>query len=345
MTELGEIKEFLSHYEGPPMRIMEICGSHTAAIAKNGIRSLLSERIELVSGPGCPVCVTPTAYVDRAIELAGTEGKCLVTFGDLIRVPGSARSLAEAKGEGARVEMVYSPMDVLSLAEKAPETEFIFAAIGFETTTPVYALLLDTLVKEKRRNVRLLTALKTMPPAVSYLMEQGAGMDGFLAPGHVSVIIGSEVFRPLSEHYQIPFGVAGFTGEELLQALYGIVKARNRGTVMNFYPSVVTAEGNQRAKALIMQYFKPADAVWRGIGVIPGSGLFLREQYREYDAGSRNLMLDQPRNKACCCDQVLIGKLRPSDCPLFGSVCTPLTPQGACMVSEEGSCNAAIRYA
>ncbi len=344
MIALKEIRDYLAGYDGGPMRIMEICGSHTAAIAKNGLRHLLSKEIELISGPGCPVCVTPTAYVDEAIRLAKAPGKCLVTFGDLLRVPGSKTSLSGAKSDGVRTEMVYSPMDVLALSEREPETEFVFAAIGFETTIPVYALLLETLIREDRKNIRLLTALKTMPPAVDFMMRKGAEIDGFLAPGHVSVITGSNAFRPLAERYGIPFGVAGFSGEELLVALHGIVKARGQGKVMNFYPSVVTENGNEKALALMDRYFEKTDAVWRGIGQIPGSGLKLREEYRCYDAGSEGLDIDQPQNKACCCDRVLTGRMRPEECPLFGNACTPLHPQGACMVSEEGSCNTVIRY-
>lgn len=344
MKSLAAAREFLRSYDGPKMRIMEICGSHTAAIAKNGIRSLLSDQIELISGPGCPVCVTPTAYIDRAIALAKTERTCLITFGDLPRVPGSKESLSEAKGEGARVAMVYSPLDVLALAKEEPDTTFVFAAIGFETTAPVYALLLDTILCDGCRNIKLLTALKTMPPAVETLLSGGAKIDGFLAPGHVCVVTGSDAFLPLAVRHRIPFGVAGFSGEELLIALAGIVEARGQGCVKNFYPSVVTARGNEKAQALMRTYFTPADAVWRGLGEIPGSGLLLRAEFAELDAGSLDLTEDQKSNPACRCDRVLTGKIKPQQCPLFGTVCTPLTPQGACMVSEEGSCNSAARY-
>lgn len=344
MSELSEIRDFLAGYDGPEMRIMEVCGSHTVSIAKNGIRGLLSKKIQLISGPGCPVCVTPTAYVDRAIEIALTAGKCLVTFGDLIRVPGSLETLAAAKGRGARVEMVYSPLDILALSEKEPETVFVFAAIGFETTTPVYALLLDAIVRERRRNIRLLTALKTMPPVIRTLLEQGADVQGFLAPGHVSVVTGSRAFVPLAKTYGLPFGVAGFSGEELLQALYGIVRAYGQGRVMNFYPSVVTETGNEKAQELMARYFTQSDAVWRGLGSIPGSGLVLRDEYVEYDAGSIALSEDKKSNPACRCDRVLTGRMQPEGCPLFGRGCTPLKPQGACMVSEEGACNAAYRF-
>lgn len=335
---IQEIKSFLSEYNGPDMNIMEVCGSHTAAIAKNGIPGLLSDRIHLISGPGCPVCVTPSAYIDRLIELAMQDGTCVVTFGDLLRVPGSSKSLRMAKGEGGRVEMVYSPMDIIEMAGKEPETEFVFAAVGFETTTPVYALLMEELADRDIKNVKLLTALKTMPEAINYLCANGAPIDGFIAPGHVSVVTGSKIFEPLAEKYHLPFGVSGFEGQEILTALYAIVKMYGKGRVINCYPAVVTPEGNVEAQASVNKFFEPADAVWRGMGSIPGSGRVLREEYAAFDAGSRELTEDKKKNQACRCDQVLMGKIRPTECPLFGKVCTPLTPQGACMVSTEGNC-------
>lgn len=344
MTDLKRMRSFLSKYDGPELRLMEICGSHTAAIAKNGIKEILSPSIRLISGPGCPVCVTPTAYVDRAIALAKRENTCLVTFGDLMRVPGSKETLSAAKGAGAAVEMVYAPSDVIALAKKEPGTVFVFAAIGFETTTPVYALLVEELLREKVTNVKLLTALKTMPEAVTYLLDNGAGLQGFLAPGHVCAVTGSEVFAPLAKKYGIPFAVAGFSGEELLAALCGLVCMRGEGIVRNFYPSVVTPEGNRKAGILTERYFEKTDASWRGLGMIAGSGLMLRKEYAAFDAGSANLHEDRQQNPACRCGQVLTGKSAPSDCPLFGKRCTPLTPQGACMVSEEGSCHTAIRF-
>lgn len=338
--DISAIKNYLRGYDGPDMNIMEVCGSHTAAIAKNGIPSLLSPHLHLLSGPGCPVCVTPSAYVDRLLELAKDESACIVTFGDLLRVPGSTPyNLSQARGDGARVEMVYSPMDILPLAAAEPETVFIFAAVGFETTTPVYALLCDAVVKQGIKNIRLLTALKTMPEVIDALMEKGAPIDAFLAPGHVSVVTGSAAYRPLAEKYLIPFAVSGFSGEEILISLYGLVKARGEGRVMNFYPSVVTEEGNREARDLILKYFEKADAVWRGLGPIPGSGRVLKKEYAFLDAGSRGLDRDTKANPACSCDRVLMGKIPPTACPLFGKACTPMNPQGACMVSGEGSCN------
>ena len=228
----------------------------------------------------------------------------------------------------------------------------MFAALGFETTTPVYALLLEEMIERKIENVKLLTALKTMPGVIEYLCENGASIQGYLAPGHVAAVTGSDLFKPLAEKYQIPFAVSGFEGEEILEALCGIVKARqcmeSEGMenptvpVMNFYPAVVSAKGNVRAKELVAKYFQATDAAWRGMGIVPGTGMELREEYEKYDEGSKALVEDNKRNKACCCDQILMGKMQPQQCPLFGKVCKPLTPQGACMVSEEGSCHSAF---
>ena len=337
-NKLEEIKYFLKYYDGPDMNIMEVCGSHTRAIAENGIPGMLSERIHLLSGPGCPVCVAPSSYIDRLIELALEPKTVVAAFGDLIRVPGSERSLSEAKGEGAKVEMLYSPLDMLELATQNPDRLYVFAAVGFETTTPVFAELLHRAEEEGVENIRLLTAIKTMPPVIQYLMEADAPIDGFLAPGHVSVITGSDAFLPLAKRYDIPFVVSGFSGERLLLALYDLVSCRGRGVVRNDYPSVVSAEGNLAAKAEVNRYFETATAVWRGMGAIPNSGLILKEKYKKYDAGSETLTEDERKNKACICHEILAGKKKPFECALFGKICTPLQPQGACMVSQEGSC-------
>lgn len=350
-SRITQIKTWLAAYDGPDISIMEVCGSHTAAISKYGISGLLSEKIHLVSGPGCPVCVTPSAYIDRLIALAMEEDTTVVTFGDLLRVPGRAKSLAEAKGEGADVLMVYSPMDVLRLAAEQPDRRFVFAAVGFETTAPVYAMLLERLLADQIENVQLLTALKTMPPVIGWLCENGAPIDGFLAPGHVCAVTGANLFAPLAERFGVPFGVAGFGAEELLAAVYGVARAvvrcRDFGAapaVKNYYPSVVTAEGNRAAQKMVDAYFMPADALWRGMGVILGSGRVLRPEYARFDAGSAGLLEDVKKNQACRCDQVLMGRSLPGDCPLFGTVCTPMHPQGACMVSEEGSCHQYLMY-
>ena len=336
--DLNKIIDYLGSYDGPEMNIMEVCGSHTGAIAKNGIPGLLSPNIHLISGPGCPVCVTPSSYVDRLLELAMEPDTCIVTFGDLIRVPGSEKSLSVVKGQGGRVAMVYSPMDIIAMAQNEPETTFIFAAVGFETTMPVYALLMQTLIEEHIDNVKLLTALKTMPEVIDWLCAKGAPVNGFLAPGHVSVVTGIHCFENIASEYNIPFGVAGFSGEQILIALYGIVNSYGQGKVMNFYPSVVKEEGNIKAQDLINTYFEKKDASWRGMGIVENSGMVLKKEYMRFDAGSFDLVSDKKINPACSCDKVLMGLKKPYECPLYGKVCTPMTPQGACMVSTEGGC-------
>ena len=338
--EISEVVDFLRNYDGEKIRIMEVCGSHTHAIAKHGIRDLLSPNIELLSGPGCPVCVTPTAYIDKLIELCLEPDTTVATFGDLLRVPGSKESLNEAKGRGGSVEMVYSPMDVLVLAKEHPDKKYVFAAVGFETTAPVYTLLLDNVIAQNLDNVSILTALKTMPGAISYLCDNGAKLDGFIAPGHVCAVTGADYFNELADKYQIPFAVSGFGAKELVIAIYGLVQmiVKKQPQVKNYYTSVVDQGQNNIIVSKLNKYFKSADVVWRGMGVIPGSGLLLKDEYSKYDAGSNGLDEDNKRNKACRCGEILMGKAKPTDCPLFGKVCTPMTPEGACMVSEEGSC-------
>ncbi len=338
MTDVKRLTAFLRDYDGPEAVLMEVCGTHTAAISENGIPALLSPKIRLVSGPGCPVCVTVAAYIDRLTELAMEPDTCVVTFGDLMRVRGSKISLRDAEAAGGRARMVYSPLDVLALAEREPETTFVFAAVGFETTTPVYALLLDTLIEKDIRNVKLLTALKTMPAAIDWICAQRGGVTGFIAPGHVSVITGSDLYKPLAEKWGLPFSVAGFSGPELLYAICRLILDRGRGVVTNCYPSAVTAEGNRVARERVARYFRPCAAAWRGIGILEDSGMELRDEYLRFDAGSRGLVTDQLAVPGCCCGRVIVGSMAPTGCPLFGRACTPQTPQGACMVSLEGSC-------
>ncbi|MCR4999006.1 MAG: hydrogenase formation protein HypD [Lachnospiraceae bacterium] len=339
--------DYLKNYDGPDVTFMEVCGSHTAAIAKSGITKVISPKIHLVSGPGCPVCVSPSGYVDRLIALARQPETTVCTFGDLLRIPGTSESLNEAKGSGASVEMVYSPMDVIALAKEHPDQTYVFGAVGFETTVPVYTVLMEQVESEGITNIQVLTALKVMPPVIRWLCDNGARIDGFIAPGHVSVISGSKHFEALSREYGIPFAVTGFSPKELVVGIYGLLRmweqrqkllAEGESLTKNFYPSVVTHDGNVIAQAKVEKYFEPGPAVWRGMGEIADSGLYLRKEYAALDAGSRGLDEDHKINKACRCDQVLMGKITSEECPLFGKVCSPLTPQGACMVSSEGSC-------
>lgn len=335
---MTDIREFLKHYDGPPVSLMEVCGTHTAAISKNGIVRMLSPSIHLVSGPGCPVCVTVTAYIDRLVELCMQPDTVVLTFGDLMRVPGGEKNLNEAKASGGNVRMVYSPLDALRFAAADPAHLYVFAAVGFETTAAVYASLLEETEQSGISNFRLLTSLKVMPPVIDWVCANQGGIDGFIAPGHVSVITGCKIYQPLADKYQIPFVVSGFEGEQLLETIYALVKLRGKPRVMNLYPSVVRENGNEEAQHAMARCFEPCAAAWRGMGVIPGSGLRLRGEFARFDAGSTGLDEDHSFNTACRCAQVLTGAVSPTECPLFGRVCTPQTPQGACMVSQEGSC-------
>ena len=335
--KLDRIIQELKSYDGRPLRIMEVCGTHTAAISENGIPSMLSDKITLISGPGCPVCVTVTAVIDRLIELAMKDNTCVLTFGDLIRVKGSSASMADAKALGASVRMVYSPMDAIRIASEDPSTQYVFAAIGFETTTPVYALLVDEAIRLGITNLKLLTSLKTMPEVIRWVVSSGSPIDGFIAPGHVAAVTGGSIFKELSKELGIPFVVSGFEGEQLLMTIYALTKMAGRSGYMNLYRSVVTEQGNTLALEMIDKYFKKADSSWRGMGSIPGSGMVLRDEYKSFDAGSNGLDRDS-EPKGCRCAQVLTGQISPLQCPLFGKVCTPDTAHGACMVSTEGSC-------
>ena len=350
MLSIEEIASYLGNYNGRPITIMEVCGSHTAAISKFGIKGILSDKIRLISGPGCPVCVTPSGYIDKLIELSRMENTKVLTFGDMLRVPGSKESLASAKApklgeKAANVDMVYSPMEVVSLATANPDTTFIFAAVGFETTAPVYTLLLDEVIKLGINNVKILTSLKTMPHVIEYLLDNEAKIDGFIAPGHVCAITGSNYFLPLAQRYDIPFSVCGFEARELLIGIYGLVKMieNNEATVKNFYPAVVEENYTLETKTQLDKYFDFGNATWRGMGEIVNSGLYLKEEFLKYDAGSMGLDEDLKANKACACGEILMGKKEPKDCPLFKKVCNPSNPQGACMVSYEGSCYHAFR--
>lgn len=335
--DINDVIRFLSEYDGDDITIMEVCGTHTASISENAIPSLISDKIHLISGPGCPVCVTVSDYVDKLCELA-LDGNVIVTFGDMIRVPGSTKALKDVKGDGADVRMVYSPMDAIAMAEKESDKSFVFAAVGFETTTPIYALLIDEIIRKNITNLKILSALKTMPNVIDTLCKTDAKVDGFIAPGHVAVITGSSAFNDLAKRYNVPFVVSGFEAEEILSSIYALVKLRGQGRVLNLYKSVVSSDKNEKAYELVNKYFEPYDASWRGLGAIEGSGMVLRNEYSLYDAGSRALVNDYSHKNGCSCGDVITGRKKPCDCPLYNKVCTPENPKGACMVSSEGSC-------
>ncbi len=337
MDKIKEIADFLKNYDGEPVTLMEVCGTHTASIVENGIESMLSRKIRLITGPGCPVCVTVAAYIDRLCKLSKELSTCVCSFGDMIRVGGSRGSLHDAKAEGGRTLMVYSPLDLIEIAKSEPDTTFIFAAVGFETTTPLYAVLLEEITKQKIENIKLLTALKTMPAVIDKVLSMEHGITGMIAPGHVSVITGYDIFTPFANKYNIPFVVAGFEGEQLLSAIWALAKLKGKGVVKNLYTEAVNKERNEASHRLVEKYFEPCPAAWRGLGIIENSGMKLRPEYAKFDAGSEKLF-DDFIPKGCSCGEVIIGAKKPDECPLFGKVCTPINPVGACMVSHEGSC-------
>jgi hydrogenase expression/formation protein HypD len=341
-----DVLSYLRNYRGPQIRIMEVCGTHTAAIFKSGLPSLLPAGIRLISGPGCPVCVTPAAYVDRCVAYALRPDCVVYSFGDMLKVPGGRRSLADVRGEGGRVEMIYSPLEVIRRAQEAPETLHVIAAVGFETTAPAYALTLEEAEARGLTNIRLLTALKSAIPALEWVAENEESIDGFICPGHVSVVTGARAFAQLAERYGRPVVVAGFEGEHVLAAVYRIVRAaeeRRAGgepapALQNLYPSAVRAEGNVRARRLVEKYFERGAAVWRGLGEIADSGFYLREAYARFDGGSRDLGADAALPAGCRCGDVITGRIDPGGCPMFGGACDPVRPLGPCMVSAEGAC-------
>ncbi len=335
-----------------PIRLMEVCGTHTAAIFRHGLRELLPPHLELISGPGCPVCVTPQAEIDLILEMAESPQVIIATFGDLMNVPGSGQeSLKTARARQAQVSVVYSPLDALDLAQRNPDKKIVFCAIGFETTAPNIACTLKQARQRQADNFFILAAHKLIPPAMRALLaERKSRIDGFICPGHVSVIIGWQAYRFISEDYGIPAVVAGFEPLDILSAVLSLVRQHesSRAFVENCYPRAVKPEGNRRALALLNDFFITVDSEWRGLGTIPGSGLRLSPDWQQFDALRKfKLFPRQDSNSEsgqCACGQILKGILRPTECPVFGNACTPSTPLGPCMVSGEGSCGVYFKY-
>lgn len=332
-----------------PLRIMEVCGSHTMAIFRNGLRSILPEGFELISGPGCPVCVTSAPHMDAFIGIADLPGVRVAIFGDLFRVPGSNGSLAHASSRGAKVDIVYSPMDALDLAIKHPEDLVVFLGVGFETTTPCIAATILSAKVRKVPNFVVFSTHKVMPPPLIALLDDpGLKIDGLLCPGHVSSIIGAGAYQPLVDKYGLACVVAGFETADLLNGLILLARQVGSGNVKveNTYPRAVTWEGNPRAQKMVDEIFEPADMDWRGLGVIPASGLAIREKYQEFDAEKRlDITLPEVEEaKGCLCGAILKGMNTPPQCPLFDVRCNPSNPIGPCMVSSEGTCAAYHKY-
>ena len=328
------------------VKIVHVCGTHEIAVTQHGLRSLLPEPVEVLEGPGCPVCVTSTADLDCALKIA-EKGAILCTFGDMLRVLGTELSLAEAKAQGADVRTVLSAEAAVEIARRNPGREVVFFAVGFETTAPgTAAVLLDS----PPQNFSVLASHKLIPPALEALMAlPEVDIDAFLAPGHVSTIIGSDAYRPIAERFQVPVVVGGFEPLDVLYALALILRQlrEGRAEVENAYVRAVLPQGNTRARELLAQAFRTVDAHWRGIGVIPGSGLALRGELARCDAQERFGVegeLGEEIAPGCRCADILVARALPSDCPLFGTACTPLSPVGACMVGSEGACNVWYRY-
>ena len=343
--------------QGRPLAFMEVCGTHTMAAARMGLRGALPASIRLISGPGCPVCVTPVGTLDHALALAARPEVTVATFGDLMRVPGSAApgeegeppSLTSAKAAGADIRVVYSPNDALDAARAHPAREVVFLGVGFETTAPGIAAAILRARDEGLRNFSVLSAHKTIPGAMVLLASSGElRLDGFLCPGHVSIILGPEAYEPVVAAARVPCVIAGFEPVEILRGLAALVAQAGRGEarVENAYGGAVRPGGNARARAVMDEVFEPCDSVWRGLGTIPRSGLAIRPALASFDAARRfEVSLPEPVEPAGCrCGDVLRGAVEPEECPLFGTECTPDRPVGACMVSSEGSCAARFRY-
>ncbi|MBN2082356.1 hydrogenase formation protein HypD [bacterium] len=335
-----------------PLRLMEVCGTHTMALFETGLRPLLSEcGVELVSGPGCPVCVTAQADLDHAFAVAAEPDVTLATFGDMIRVPGTKTSLGRLKAEGADVRIVYSALDAVKLAQLQPDRRVVFLAVGFETTVPSIAYALQTAEESGFANFFIFPLHKTIPVPLMWLAgHPELRLDGFLCPGHVSVVIGARAYEPVASQRGKPCAITGFEPVDILRGVVELAEqvAGGRSEVANMYERVVKPDGNPAALQLIDRYFEPATARWRGIGELPDSGLELRRQWHQRDIRAQlpefTPPVADPALAACRCGEVLIGKLQPPACACFGTSCTPAHPLGACMVSQEGSCRAYHKY-
>ncbi len=346
----SRLLERVRRYAGPPVTVMEVCGTHTVAIARLGLRSLLPPGVRLLSGPGCPVCVTPAALFDEAIHLTAEQGLTLATYGDAVRVPGSSTTLAEARTRGADVRVVYSALDALEAARREPERQVVFLGLGFETTAPTVACAISAAQGRGIGNFSVLSAHKVLLPAMEALLRDSeVAIGAFLCPGHASMVLGAKAYRPLAEEYRVPCVVAGFEPNDVLVGLVRILDQVERGEarVENAYPRAVTEEGNRAAREALDQVFTRVDSAWRGLGTLPGSGYELAPAYAAHDARRRFLagrVFPGGEPAGCRCAEVLRGVVGPEQCPLFGGRCTPEAPVGACMVSSEGACGAHYRY-
>jgi hydrogenase expression/formation protein HypD len=331
-----------------PVTYMEICGGHTLTAVRYGLHALLPSGLKLKSGPGCPVCVTTQEYIDTALFLAGGKDRIIASFGDMLKVPGTHGTLLAARSAGCDVRICLSPLEAVEIAEKLPEKQVVFLGIGFETTAPTVAMAVITAAERRVDNFSVLIALKTMPRAMAALLDGPAGIDGFICPGHVSAVAGTRLYLPVNEKYRIPCVVSGFEPTDMLSSVLMLLRqtTTRRAVVEIQYTRAVTPEGNPAAQAAVAAVFRSADAAWRGLGMIPGSGLAFQDTYARFDARQRFAppVTASHEHPGCRCGDVMRGLLEPDGCPLFGRTCSPDRPLGACMVSAEGACGIYFRY-
>jgi len=343
-----KLAEGIKKISSKKINLMEVCGGHTMSIQKFGIPYLLPETVNLLSGPGCPVCVSSRKFIDHAVAMSRLPGTIITTFGDLIRVPGSSSSLDKEKAAGADVRIVYSVLEAISLAKKYPDKKVIFLGIGFETTTPTSAAGIVHAYKNNVQNFFLLSSHKIMPPAMSALIDEGVKVDGYIGPGHVSTITGSGMYEEIARKFNLGVVISGFEPVDLMQSIYMLVDQIEHGKqrVEIQYKRFVKPEGNIKAKQVMDEVFELRDDWWRGLGILPKSGLKIRDKYSSFDA-EKMIEVNIEKTiepKGCICGEILKGIKNPKDCKLFAKACTPQNPVGACMVSSEGSCHAYYKY-
>jgi len=344
----AELNDCIAGLESP-LRIMEVCGTHTVSACRSGVHSLMPDNVRLISGPGCPVCVTAQRYIDALIELGRRDEVTLATYGDMMRVTGAGGSLELARCEGADVRVVTSSMEAIEIAQREPDRQVVFAAVGFETTAPATAAAVLAAKDQALMNFTVLPCHKLVVPAMcTILADPEIGIDGFICPGHVSVIIGAEPYRPVAEQYGKPCVVSGFEPLQIMEGILHVAQqvVRGESKLENLYSVAVSPHGNEHAQRLIDTVFQPGDSAWRALGVMEESGLDLKPEFAEFDAFERfNLTLGEDHEPpGCRCGEVITGRCEPADCTLFGTLCTPTNAIGPCMVSSEGACQAWFKY-
>ncbi len=349
LQHVQKLAQQAAEQQGRPIKLMEVCGTHTMALARSGIRSLLGEHLQILSGPGCPVCVTSQTDIDRMLALSREPGVIITTFGDMMRVPGSNTTLLEEKSQGRDIRIVYSPLDSLEIAASNPDRTVIFLGIGFETTIPVVAVALEQAIRRELNNFMLFSVQKlALPGVAAVLADPELKLDGLILPGNVSVIVGEGAFQFIADQYHLPSAICGFEVTDMLSGIAAILEniLAGKAQVINNYNRVVTSVGNPKARELMEKYFEPLPAEWRGLGTIPATGLALRKEYSKFDTTQHFVIQVEPQKElpGCRCGDILRGKATPFECKLYGNRCNPVQPVGPCMVSSEGTCAAYYQF-